>query len=106
MNNVLEPSVTLVPARVERDGEFTLNCTGWPNAPVSLRRGRARAQVVDVVKGRAESGGIVPEDGTFEVRVSTRGLNPGSYLVRVVPRGGARTRYLRVEVTAPIAQPG
>jgi hypothetical protein len=100
MNNAAEPTVTLAPARVARDGEFMLNGSGWPNAPVSLRLGRARAQVVHVVKGRAESGGIVPEDGMFEVRISTRGLGPGSYRIRVVPRGPARTRYLRVEVFA------
>ena len=100
MENTSGPTVALTPLSVPVGGEFVLSGERWPNAPVSLRLGRARAQIVRIDRGRAEAGGIVPEEGAFSVQISTRGLEPGAYRIRIVPRSGARTRYLRVEIVS------
>ncbi len=103
MDKTEDPVVSLAPAAVPAGGEFILSGDHWPDAPVSLRLGRARAPIIAIDRGTAESGGILPQAGSFSVRISTKGLLPGPYRIRVVPRSGARTRYLRVEVVAATA---
>src|SRR6185295_5090832 len=46
MDKTEDPVVSIAPAEVPAGGEFILSGDNWPDAPVSLRLGRARAPIV------------------------------------------------------------